>query len=201
LVRAGLRALFERIEGVTVIGEAADGREAVRQAEELRPELVSLDIAMPGLSGLDAAVLLARQGLRVMIVSMYLNEEYILQALQAGATAYLPKDVDPDELAKAVATVRTGGVYLPPRASQLLATYLQRTGERARAASALTGRQRQVLQLIAEGQNTKGIALLLGVGIKTVETHRAALMRRLNIHDVAGLVRYALRHGVIRPEA
>ena len=196
LVRAGIRALFERIEDVTVVAEAASGREAVRLAESLRPDLISMDIALPDVNGLEATIQLVRLRLRVMIVSMHLNEEYVLQALRAGAMAYLPKDSGPAELAGAVAAVRAGEVWLPSKVTNLLAAYLRRTGDGVKPPLALTPRQREVLQMIAEGTGTKEIAHLLGVSVKTVETHRAQLMERLGIRDIAGLVRYALRVGL-----
>ena len=169
----------------------------MRLAEELRPDLAVVDIAMPGLNGLQVVGRLVAQGLRAMIVSMHLNEEYVLQALQAGAVAYMPKGSGPEELGNAIAKIREGSVYMPPQVMNLVAEYLQRTGGRPAAAPTLTARQREILKLIAEGQSTKEIAYQLGVSVKTVETHRAQLMERLEIRDIAGLVRYALRTGLI----
>jgi DNA-binding NarL/FixJ family response regulator len=169
-----------------------------------------MDITMPGLNGLEATVRVAREfpQVRVIILSMHAVEEYVLQALHAGASGYLLKHAAPVELALAVKAVVQGETYLsPPISKVVIAQYLQRTrGERARsrAASApyeqLTSRQREILQLIAEGHTTKDIAQRLNLRVSTVETHRTELMQRLDIHDVAGLVRYAIRTGLVSPD-
>jgi DNA-binding NarL/FixJ family response regulator len=210
LVRAGMRALLAQVPEVEVIAEASDGREALQLIATHRPDVVLMDITMPGLNGLEATVRVAREfpQVRVIILSMHAVEEYVLQALHAGASGYLLKHAAPVELALALKAVVRGETYLsPPISKVVIAQYLQRTrGERdrSRAASApyeqLTSRQREILQLIAEGHTTKDIAQRLNLSVSTVETHRTELMQRLDIHDVAGLVRYAIRTGLVSPD-
>jgi DNA-binding NarL/FixJ family response regulator len=200
LVRAGIRALLQGLEGVEVVAEAGDGREAMALALVHRPHVLVTDIAMPHVSGLELAARVARElpGARVIILSMYGNEEYASRALQAGAAGYLLKDSGLAELELAVRAVARGETYLSPAVSKhVIADYLRRTGGAPPESGSLTPRQRQVLRLIAEGKTTKAIARLLGVSVKTVETHRAQLMDRLDIHDVAGLVRHAIRIGLV----
>jgi DNA-binding NarL/FixJ family response regulator len=203
LVRAGIRALLQDLEGVEVVAEAGDGREAMDLVERHRPDVLVTDIAMPHLGGLELAGRVTRElpATRVIILSMHANEEYASRALQAGAAGYLLKDSGLAELELAVRAVVRGETYLSPAVSRhVIADYLRRTGG-APDSGPLTPRQGQVLQLIAEGKTTKQIARLLGVSIKTVETHRVQLMDRLDIHDVAGLVRYAIRTGMVRSDA
>jgi DNA-binding NarL/FixJ family response regulator len=203
LVRAGFRALLAGIPDVQVIAEAGDGREALRLIEEHQPDLVLMDISMPGLNGLEAAARVASESpyVRVIILSMHANEEYVVQALQSGAAGYLLKDADAAELEIAVRAVSRGETYLsPPVSKQVIADYLRRIGEGGSLLEALTPRQREVLQLIAEGHTSREMAQILGISLKTVESHRTALMRRLDIRDVAGLVRYAIRVGLVSPE-
>jgi DNA-binding NarL/FixJ family response regulator len=203
LVRAGIRVLLEALEGVEVVAEAGDGREARRLVEEYRPDLLITDIAMPYLTGLDLADLVNRelQPTRVIILSMHASEEYAGRALQAGAAGYLLKDSGLAELEIAVRAVARGETYLSPSVSKhVIEAYLKRTSGVSSELSHLTPRQREVLRLIAEGKTTKAIARELGVGVKTAETHRAHLMDRLNIHDLAGLVRYAMRIGLVQAD-
>ncbi len=203
LVRAGLRALLESIFDVDVVGEAADGLTVLTLCETLRPELVLMDIAMPGLNGLDATERLATSHpeIKVLILSMHQNEEYVRQALRYGACAYLLKDAAPDELEQALRCVVRGDIYLSPAVSKsALSQYVRHLRGATPAAEPLTPRQREVLKLIAEGQSTKEIARRLDLSVKTVDTHRSQLMRQLDIHEVTGLVRYALRAGLISPE-
>lgn len=215
LVRAGLRALVECVDNVVVVGEAADGAEAEKAVEELRPNLVLMDIAMPKMNGIEVTGRINRShpDVRVIILSMYATEEYVLQALQAGAAGYLMKDSDLDEVQRAVEFVMSGQTYLSPTVSQHVADYLRRVQKStslpaqpvaAQSPSAapsvstdLTPRQLEILRLIADGFSTREIANSLTISIKTAETHRANIMHRLNIHDVAGLTRYAMRIGLI----
>lgn len=202
LVRAGMRSLLHEIPGVEVVAEAADGAEALRLAAELRPDVVLLDIAMKGMNGLDAAARLREQlpGAKVIVLSMHTSEEYVLLALRAGAAGYLIKDSATSELELALKAVARGETYLSPAISrQVVDGYVQRVGAAA-APDPLTPRQREVLKRIAEGRSTKEIAYELKLSVKTVETHRAQIMERLGIRDVAGLVRYAMRAGLVPPE-
>jgi DNA-binding NarL/FixJ family response regulator len=200
LVRAGLIKLLESIPDITVVGEAGDGLALLKLAEQLQPQLVLMDIAMPGLNGLDATARLARScpDIRVLILSMHQNEEYVRQALRHGAAAYLLKDAAPMELEQAIAAVLRGEIYLSPAVSSgVVSDYVQRLRSDELAPSPLTPRQREVLQLIAEGQSTKDIARRLDLSVKTVDTHRSQLMKQLDIHEVTGLVRYAMRAGLV----
>ena len=200
LVRAGIRSLLNGLPGIEVVAETGDGREAIELVRTHRPNLVLMDITMDGMNGLDATARLLKEfpQLRVIILSMHANEEYVRQALQAGAAAYLLKDAATAELELAVRAVAQGQTYLSPAISrQVVEDYLGGQSEPAGPLTQLTARQREVLQLIAEGKATKQIAALLEVSVKTIETHRAQLMERLGIHDVPGLVRYAVRHGMV----
>ena len=202
LVRAGMRSLLRDIEGVAVVGEAADGAQALALAERERPDVVLLDIAMKGMNGLEAAARFRElhPGIKVIILSMHASEEYVLQALRAGAAAYLIKDSATAELELALRSVMRGETYLSPAISrQVVEGYVQRVGAGA-GEDPLTPRQREVLKRIAEGRSTKEIAFDLGLSVKTVETHRAQIMERVGIRDVAGLVRYAMRTGLVPPE-
>ena len=202
LVRAGIRSLLGEIEGVEVVAEASDGAEALLLAERERPDVVLMDIAMKGMNGLDAAARLRERlpTAKVVILSMHTSEEYVLLALRAGAAAYLIKDSATSELELALQSVMRGETYLSPAISrQVVEGYVQRAGGE-QAPEVLTARQREVLRLVAGGKSTKEIAFLLNLSVKTVETHRAQIMERLGIRDVAGLVRYALRTGLVPPD-
>ena len=202
LVRAGIRSLLASIPGVEVVAEAGDGHELLALVDKLRPRIVLLDIARPGLNGLAATARLARSHpeTSVIILSMHAAEEYALQALRAGAAGYVLKDADLSELELALNAVARGQTYLSPAMSKhLVSDYRRRVAEQPDPLDRLTPRHREVLQLIAEGKTTKEIASRLKLSVKTVETHRAQLMDRLDIHDVAGLVRFAIRVGLIAP--
>ena len=200
LVRAGLRKLLESMPDIEVVGEAGDGLALLELAEQLHPNLVLMDIAMPGLNGLEATARLvkASPGVRVMILSMHQNEEYVRRALRNGAVAYLLKDAAPMELGLALSAVLRGETYLSPAVSKgVVNDYVQRLREDDQPGEQLSPRQREVLQLIAEGLSTKEIARRLDLSVKTVETHRSGLMKQLDVHEVTGLVRYALRMGLV----
>jgi DNA-binding NarL/FixJ family response regulator len=201
LVRTGMRALLQSLPDVAVVGETGDGREAVDLVRAQAPNIVLMDIAMPGLNGLEATARIAKEfpQTRVIILSMHASEEYVQTALRAGAAGYLLKNAAPEELWLAIQAVMRGETWLSSAISRLVVEeYLGARGESTGSLAQLTPRQREILQLIAEGKTTKQIAAALAVSIKTVETHRAQLMERLGIHDVAGLVRYAIRHGLVR---
>jgi DNA-binding NarL/FixJ family response regulator len=204
LVRAGIRALLETLPGVEVMGEASDGREVLNLVGRHQPDVVLMDIAMPGLNGLEAAARMAKEfpDVRVIILSMHHDEEYVWRALKAGATGYLLKKAATAELATALQRVAHGEIYLSQEISTRLPKSFPLNGiaNRKSPLEQLTGRQREILQLIAEGQNTKGIAEILKVSPKTVEYHRMKLMGCLNVHDIPGLVRFALRVGLIPQE-
>ncbi len=201
LVRAGFRALFQSIEGIEVVAEASDGREALRLIGVHQPDIILMDIAMAGLNGLEAAARVVQEfpHVRVVMLSMHANEEYVLQALRAGAMGYLLKDASVTELELAIKAVVRNETYLSPAVSKHVVEYVQRIGGEPNSRERLTARQREILQLIAEGRTTQEIAGTLNISVKTVESHRAQLMERLDIHDVAGLVRYAIRMGVVTP--
>lgn len=202
LVRAGMRSLLRDIADVEVVAEASDGAEALAAAERERPDVVLMDIAMKGMNGLEAAARLRERqpAAKVIILSMHTSEEYVLLALRAGAAAYLIKDSATSELELALKSVMRGETYLSPAISrQVVDGYVQRVGVGA-GPDPLTPRQREVLKRIAEGRSTKEIAFDLNLSVKTVETHRAQIMERLSIRDVAGLVRYAMRAGIVPPE-
>jgi DNA-binding NarL/FixJ family response regulator len=202
LVRAGLRALLEKLPEVQVVAEASNGRDALQLVKAHQPDVVLMDIAMPGLNGLEATKRMAKEfpNVRLLILSMHASEEYVWQALSAGAAGYLLKGADPAELALAIKAVSNGETYLsPPISKHVIRDYVQRVGGEATLLERLTSRQREILQLIAEGVTTKEIATTLHISVKTVETHRAQLMERLGIHDVAGLVRYAMKIGLVQP--
>lgn len=201
LVRAGIRSLLDRIGGMEVVAEASDGQEAVRLAREHKPQLVVMDIAMAGLNGLEATRRIRSENpdAKILILSMHANEQYVHQALQAGASGYLLKDAATEELELAIQAALKGQTYLSPRISRRLVDDYLKQGD-GNPADQLTPRQREILQLIAEGRSTRAIAERLHVSVKTVETHRAQLMDRLDIHDVPGLVRFAIRTGVISAE-
>jgi DNA-binding NarL/FixJ family response regulator len=203
LVRASFKSLLTDFAGIEVVAEAGDGREALELIAQHRPDLVLMDISMPGLNGLEATRRIVKEhpGIKVIVLSMHAGEEYVLQALRAGASGYVLKGAAPGELELAIASVARGERFLSPAISkQVIEVYLGRVAKPASSLEQLTPRQREILQLVAEGKSSKQIAQLLNASIKTIESHRASLMERLDIHDVAGLVRYAIRHGLVSAE-
>jgi DNA-binding NarL/FixJ family response regulator len=203
LVRSGIRLLLETLDGVQVVAETEDGQHALELIETLRPDVALIDISMPGLNGIEtAAQIKARfSQTRVVILSMHAREEYVSQALRHGASGYLLKDSTPMELNLALRAATRGETYLSPRVSEVMVEkYVRSGGAEQNPLDLLTPRQREILRLIAEGRSTKQIAALLDVSIKTVDTHRALLMERLGIHELAGLVRFAVRSGLVSGE-
>lgn len=202
LVRAGIRALAERIEGVEVIAEAGNGPEALRLIKELKPDLVLLDISMPETSGFEVLAQQAKEfpDVRVIVLTVHEAEAYAIRALREGAAGFLLKSAASVELKEAIETVTRGETYVSPELSKKsLLEYGKASTDRSRL-DTLSPRQLEILKLIAEGLTTKENARRLNISVKTVETHRAQLMQRLNIHDVAGLVRFAIKMGLVDVE-
>ncbi len=196
--RQGLRALLER-EKFDVVGEASDGLEAIAAAERLQPQIVVIDLAMPALNGIDAVREIVKRVPRAkaVLLTMHTEEHHVLEALRAGVKACVSKSQAAEHLLQAIKDVSAGGVYLSPHVSgAVVQAYLAKT---ELPYDPLTPRERQVLQLIAEGKTTKETAAVLEVSVKTAETHRTNLMEKLDIHSTAGLVRYAIRRGLLQP--
>jgi DNA-binding NarL/FixJ family response regulator len=207
LFRAGLRLLLRDVANVLIMGEASDGREVLHLLKTVRPDVILMDVAMPGLNGLEATARVKRAcpQARVLILSMYATPDYVVRALRVGASGYLLKDAAPTELALAMQAVARGEMYLSAAVSKAVITdYLCRLKNESKKTDrnsnvSLTPRQRELLQLIAEGRTSKEIAALLQLSTNTVATHRKQLMARLGVHDIAGLVRAAFRLGVVSP--
>lgn len=198
MVRQGLRALLER-EQFEIVGEASDGQEAVRLVEKLQPAVAVLDVAMPVLNGIDAAREISRlcPRTKTVLLTMMTEDQYVLESLRAGVKGYVLKSNSTEELVHAIRDACDGKVYLTPAASTaVVQAYVTMSSA---SAPELTEREHEVLQLVAEGKTSKEIAERLGITWKTAESHRTHIMEKLAIHDIAGLVRYAIRHGVIQP--
>jgi two-component system response regulator NreC len=202
IVRQGVRAVLTATGGFDVVGEAEDGREALGMARELAPDVVVMDLVMPVLNGIEATrqIKKAIPGTSVVVLTMHADEKYVFQALKAGASGYVLKSGPPSEIARAIESVQGGNPYFSPSISRkIMESYLSEEepekalpkGER------LTAREREVLQLIAEGYTNSKIAHLMGISVKTVETHRTHIMNKLDVHDVAGLVKYSIKKGLI----
>jgi two-component system response regulator NreC len=200
IVKDGLCALLKEQAAVEVIGDAADGRTAVRLAEELAPDVILMDVALPELNGIEATrqIVQRKPQVRVLALSMYADGTYVSEMLKAGASGYLLKDCDFDELSRAIRTVVANRIYLSPGVSDIVVTdYLDRLTKDGQSATAvLTPREREVLQLLAEGESVKTIAGKLCISIKTVETHRRQIMEKLDIFSIAELTKYAVSHGL-----
>ncbi len=205
IVRQGLRALLEAEDGLEVVGEVGDGRAALEAVQRLRPDVVVMDIAMPGLNGLEATQRIASMPAapRVIVLSMYTDLEHVVHALLAGASGYVRKEDADTELVAAVRTGNPGDWFLSPQVDRrLVEQHLHRAARQDGGADyePLSPREREVLQLVAEGRLNKQIALLLGIAERTVEAHRASMMRKLGLSDPAALVRYAVRKGIVPPD-
>lgn len=205
VVRAGIRLLLDAHPDIQVVGEARDGSEAVALARELRPKVVLMDVAMAGLSGLEATRQLrqAQPGTQVLMLTMHADEDYFFEAIRAGAAGYVLKEASPGEVVEAIRTVARGDVaFHSSLARKLLDDYLRRVqaGEENESFGRLTEREREILRLTAEGRSARDIAHLLTLSPKTVERHRTNLMNKLNLHNRAELIRYALRKGLVTPD-
>lgn len=204
LVRAGIRSLLETIEGVEVVAESGDGREALELISRHRPDLALLDIGMPGLNGIEIARQVGRASpkTKVIMLSIYDDKIHVTQAIRAGVAGYLLKGASVVELPLAVRAVMAGETYLTPKVSRFVVHgFLHEEAEGADPLEGLTRRQREILQLIAEGRSTREIAAILELSVKTVETHRSRMMERLDIRDVPGLVRFAIRSGLVSSDS
>ncbi len=203
VVRQGLRSLLSAEADIEVVGEAGNGRQAVKMAQELCPDVVVMDIAMPLLNGLEATCQIISEGIptKVLILSSYADDEYVHQLTEAGASGYLIKQSAASELIKAVREIANGNAYFSPSILRRLLELYRESYAKGRPLGRghenLTSREQEVLQMVAEGHVNKQIAAMLSLSIKTVEKHRQQLMDKLNIHDIAGLTRYAIAHGVV----
>jgi DNA-binding NarL/FixJ family response regulator len=200
IFREGLRGLVEKEPDMTVVGEAADGREAVERARELHPEVIVMDITMPKLNGIEATrtIMAEQSGIRVLALSMESDRRFIVDAFEAGAAGYLLKDAFFRELATAIRTVVKGEVYIEPKTAELIVRdYLKRIPDSLPLNhTSLTPREREMIQIISDGKNTKEIAAEFGISIKTVEAHRLNIMKKLELNSLADLIKYAIREGL-----
>lgn len=200
ILREGIRALLAAQPDIEVVGEAANGREAVSRARDLKPDVVLMDIAMPLLNGLEATRQIKKEHpeIGVLVLTMHDSQEYVSQILRAGASGYVIKEAAASDLVSAIHAVHGGGAFLYPSVAKMLVDdYLRRVGAEGERYERLTDREREVLQLIAEGHTNKEIADLLCLSVKTVQTHRAHIMEKLNLHDKGELIKYAIQRGII----
>jgi DNA-binding NarL/FixJ family response regulator len=199
VVRKGISACLAQQQHVEVVGEAADGKEALRKIRELAPDIVLLDIKMPHMDGLALTEMLRKEApkVKVLILSMHSNTDYVLRILQAGASGYVLKGAPPEELVRAIETVNAGQVFFSPQVASAALNQFVRGENDPSGTSRLTAREREVLIHIADGYSNKEIAHRLGIGVRTIETHRERIMRKLNIHSVAGLTKFAIARGLV----
>jgi len=197
ILREAMRSLLEA-NGLSVVGQASDGREAVRLAGSLHPDVAVMDVGMPELNGLDATRALLRQSphLKVIVLTMHADDAYVFEALRAGARGFVLKTQAASDLLQAIKTVMAGETYLSPAVSGVVVEAVVSGAEPP--ADPLTAREHEVLQLVSEGRTTKEVAAALGISVKTAETHRTRLMQKIGVHETAGLVRYAIRRGLIQ---
>jgi DNA-binding NarL/FixJ family response regulator len=202
VVRKGLQTCLAKQGNLKVVGEAADGDEALRKARELSPDVVLMDISMPGMNGLAVTEVLRKEApdMKVLVLSIHSNKEYIFRVIQAGAHGYVSKEAPPEELIRAIESVYQGEPHFSEDIARAALTEFVNTGGKKEPFAQLTTREREVLVLIAEGKSNKEIADRLGIGVRTIETHRERIMRRLNIHSVAGLTKYAIANGLVALE-
>jgi DNA-binding NarL/FixJ family response regulator len=201
LVRAGIRSLLNSVRGIDVVGEAGNGREGLKLVRKLEPDVVLMDISMPELNGMEATARITKSHpqAKVLMLSMHNDEEYVAQSLKAGARGYLVKGAATKELEQAIHAVMRGDMYISDTVSRNVVDKLMQDSSSGSALGNLTSRQREILQLVAEGCSTRDIAERLSLSVKTVEAHRTHLMDRLEIRDVPGLVRFAMKAGLIHP--
>jgi two-component system nitrate/nitrite response regulator NarL len=200
VVRRGISACLARHANLLIVGEAANGQEALRKAKELSPDVILMDIDMPQMSGLVATEVLRKElpQIKVLILSMHAHSEFVMRIIQSGARGYVLKEADPDDLVRAIEAVHGGEVFFSPDVARMaLNQFVRHNGTSEEAVRQITSREREVLIAIAEGLSNKEIATRLGVGVRTVETHRERIMRKLNIHSVAGLTKYAIAKGLV----
>ena len=201
LSRAGIRALLETADTLEVVGEAANGREAVRLAKKLEPDVILMDVAMPEMNGIEATrqIHVEQPQIRILMLSMHTNRQYLFESLQAGAAGFVPKDAAFAELLSAIHAVVANGTYLsPPLAHLVMDDYFRRAQGKNEVSelAVLSGREREVLQLIAEGNSSAEIAQTMHISARTVDTHRYNIMKKLEIHSIAGLTKFAIRNGL-----
>ena len=199
IIREGLRPLLEKEAGMAVIGEAENGRRAIEQTRDLGPDVVIMDISMPDLNGIEATrqILSAYPAVKVIGLSVHTDNQYVAEMIKSGASGYLPKSCAFKELASAIRTVVDGGTYLSPKVVESVVKYLQTgSSEKESSTTLLTSREREVLQLLAEGKTTKEISSKLNVSERTIDAHRQNIMTKLNMHSIAELTKYAIRAGL-----
>jgi two-component system, NarL family, nitrate/nitrite response regulator NarL len=202
VVRKGLQSCLARQDRLKIIGEASDGDEALEKTRELSPDVVLMDISMPGMNGLAVTEVLRKEhpAVKILVISVHNNRDYVFRIIQAGAHGFISKEAAPDELLRAIECVYSGEPFFSPEIAKAALNQLVTSGGKKDPFAQLTSREREVLVLIAEGQSNKEIANKLGIGVRTIETHRERIMRRLDIHSVAGLTKFAIANGMISIE-